>query len=86
MAGASVKTVSKNIICSVVATCCGELAESTEIFIPGIGDCAYNLKLTKTKIINNSEMHKLWKHVHMVLQQGCFFSCSVKKDVSSLAL
>ena len=40
MAGAKVKIVSKNIICSVVATCWGELAESTEIFIPGIGVCA----------------------------------------------
>jgi hypothetical protein len=41
MAGAIVRTVSKNTICKVVATCCGELAESTEMLIPGIGVCAY---------------------------------------------
>jgi hypothetical protein len=42
MAGAIVRTVSKNTICKVVATCWGEFAESTEILIPGIGDCAYS--------------------------------------------
>ena len=40
MAGAIVRTVSKKTICKVVATCCGELAELTEMLMPGIGDCA----------------------------------------------
>ena len=35
MAGAIVRTVSKKTICKVVVTCCGELAESTEMLMPG---------------------------------------------------
>jgi len=40
IAGAIVRIVSKKTICNVVATCWGEFAVSTEMLMPGIGDCA----------------------------------------------
>ena len=54
MAGAIVKTVSKNTICNVVATCWGELAESIEMLIPGIGDCAYIGNPTQKNVNRNN--------------------------------
>ena len=58
IAGAIVSTVSKNTICKVVATCCGELAESIEILIPGIGDCAYK-GIPKQQIANSKKLRRM---------------------------
>jgi hypothetical protein len=53
----------------VVATCCGEVAESTEILIPGIGDCAYR-GIPTQKIASRKKLRSM-KLMLSQLQTDC---------------
>ena len=60
--------VSKKIICNVVEICWGELAESTEILIPGIVDWA-NMGIPKEK--NTIKKNKFLKNIILIREKIC---------------